>query len=195
MSGTMTITHRRPDGSERTAGPIDQDTAPAALRDIRERAEKPRNDPPTGSMAVRSGEVERVVCDLIERFPDTFGHLDQWSRACAEDANPPKKGCKARARTIIVPPIYQQLYGDDLLVVVSEKWWADADATERRAGVYHALCHVWTATEPDTGEPIGLRTSNHQVEAFFDEVAHFGAWDVGIRETANQLRMFEDSAS
>lgn len=194
MSGTMTITTRAP-GRDPRSVTVDQGAGMAALRSIRGAAEAPRNDPPTGSMAVRSGEVEDVVRDLIARFPETFGHLDQWSIAHVEDANPPKKGCKARARTTIVPPLYQQLYGDDLLVVVSEKWWAEADPRERRAGVYHALCHVWTATEPETGETIGLRTSNHQVEAFHDELAHFGAWSPEVRSATEQLAMFEDSVS
>lgn len=192
----MTMTHRRPDGTERTVGPIDQDDALRVLRDARAAAAgKPASTPPVGSMAVRSGDVEDVALRLRERFPDTFGHLDQWSIAYAEDASPPTKGCKARARTVIVPPIYQQLYGDDLLVLVSDKWWAQATDTERHAAVFHALSHVWTATEPETGETIGLRASSHQVEAFFDELAHFGPWDPGIRETVNQLQLFEDSTA
>ena len=158
-------------------------------------ADKPRNEPPPGSMAVRSGEVERVARRLIARFPETFGHLDQWSVVYAEDANPPKKGCKARARAVIVPPVYQQLYGDDLLVLVSDKWWEQAGDLERQACLFHTLSHVWTATEPETGETIGLRTSSHQVEAFFEEVAYFGAWDSGIRETVNQLALFDDSVA
>lgn len=194
MSGTMTITSRV-GGRERTTGPIDQDAALGALRSIREAAGKPRNEPPPGSMTVRSGEVERVARRLIDRFPETFGHLDQWSVVYAEDANPPKKGCKARARVTIVPPVYQQLYGDDLLVLVSDKWWEQAGDIERQACLFHTLSHVWTATEPDTGETIGLRTSNHQVEAFHDELVHFGAWSPEVRTATDQLALFDDSVA
>lgn len=176
-----------------TIGSKDDDVLRQAADHLRSR--ETRNDPPPGSMTVRSGDVERVCRGLRDRFPETFGHLDEWSIVHAEEANPPKKGCKARARVVIVPPVYQQLYGDDLLVLVSEKWWDTADDRERQAGLYHALCHVWTATDPETGETIGLRTSSHQVEAFHDELAHFGAWSPEVRETVNQLAMFDDSVA
>lgn len=154
-----------------------------------------KGDPPTGSMVVRSGDVERVARRLRDRFPETFGHLDQWAILFGQDANPPKKGCKARARATIVPPVYQQLYGDDLLVLVGDQWWEGAAPTEREAGLYHALCHVWTATEPETGETIGLRAASHQVEAFHDELAQFGTWSPEVRVASEQLALFADSTA
>lgn len=157
--------------------------------------DKPRNDSPVGSMVVRSGEVERVCRGLIDRFPETFGHMDQWSVVHAEDGNPPKKGCKSRARATIIPPVWQQLYGDDLAVIVSEKWWDQATHDERVACLFHTLSHVWTATEPETGEVVGLRMRDHDLESFHDEVAHFGAWRAELRETVRQLAMFDDSVA
>lgn len=163
-----------------------------AITDI---IEKPRNDPPVGSMVVRSGEVEDVARALVARFPDTFGHLDNWSVVFAEDAQPPKKGCKARARATIIPPVWQQLYGDDLAVLVSAKWWEQATGTERSACLFHTLSHVWTATEPESGEIVGLRMRDHDAETFHDEVAHFGPWNAAVRETARQMELFADSTA
>lgn len=158
-------------------------------------AGKPDSTPPPGSMVVRSGEVEDVARGLIERYPDTFGHLLGWSVVYAEDAKPPSKGCAAVSRAVIVPPVYQQLYGDDLLILVASDWWETHTDRQREGALFHAMSHVWTATEPETGDVIGLRTSRHQVEAFFDEIAHMGDWRSEIREATNQLRMFDDSVA
>lgn len=164
---------------------------------LRQAAEhlRSKGDPPIGSMSVRSDEVRRVARSLMDQHPRTFGHLDQWSVVHIEDAHAPKRGCKAIARPIIVPPVYQQLYGDDLVIAVSAEWWAAAGEHERQGGLYHAMYHVYTAVDDDTGEAVGLRTRNHDSEVFFDELAHLGAWRTEIRTASQQLGMFDDSTS
>lgn len=149
-------------------------------------------EPPPGTMILRSRAVQDAAEALIERFPDTFAHLSNWTIAYVEDAKPPKRGCDALVRVTILPPYVQQLYGEDVMVSASSTLWDHGTAESKEAALFHALLHIETV-EDEEGNVQGVKKSKHQVEAFLEEITYFGAWRPEIAEVAKQLTIFEDS--
>jgi len=149
-------------------------------------------EPPPGTMILRSRAVQDAAEALIERFPDTFAHLGNWTIAYVEDGKPPKRGCDALVRVVILPPYVQQLYGEDVMVSASSTLWEHGTPESKEAALFHALLHIETV-EDEEGNVQGVKKAKHQVEAFLEEVTYFGAWHPAIAEVAKQLTIFEDS--
>jgi len=64
----------------------------------------------------------------------------------------------------------------DYVITINKDFWEKADEIQKRALLYHELCHVeWKPpTENYPGGRWALR--RHEVEEFFDVVDKFGLW-------------------
>ena len=80
------------------------------------------------------------------------------------------------------------------LVVLDAQFWTEATPREREALVFHELKHVqqaidrWGAPKFDRdGLPV-FKCVGHDIEAFNDEVARYGAWRPDIERFVHTVR-------
>lgn len=153
-----------------------------------------------------SREIAAYARAIIETFPDEFDHLEEArigylmtpeeikirGRYCAAFVQMPQ--VQGNAGAILLWALEHTFsFAPDVLMVVSEEYWQEADDTSKVALVYHELCHVkqkestrGPVFSKDDGRPV-LHLIDHDLGEFFDVVGKFGDWDAGIRVFMERL--------
>lgn len=79
----------------------------------------------------------------------------------------------------------------EFLVVLDAQWWTQASDRQREALIFHELCHIKQKLD-QYGAPRFDRDGNpvfgiveHDITAFNDEVARYGAWTPSIQQFLN----------
>jgi len=74
----------------------------------------------------------------------------------------------------------RMLHHWDFRLLVSGNWWAKLNAQQRRALLFHQLCHCFMAE----GKP---RLQRHEFDGFLSELRHFGPWASPLKEAQAAL--------
>ena len=80
---------------------------------------------------------------------------------------------------------WKHLTGFDFVIEVWESWWASATPHQQKALVFHELSHI-ERSETRKGTKWSVR--KHEIEAFLEEVQHFGPWSPELQRLRDITR-------
>jgi len=72
-------------------------------------------------------------------------------------------------------------------LTMNRNWWEDPKVTakQRKAAVYHQLCHFWLVE----GKP---KMVKHDFDGFLSELEHFGPWHTTLRMADEKLHPVQE---
>lgn len=135
-------------------------------------------------------DLESLAADLIDRYPETFGHLAEFTIRVLWKAKAGAKGGKAVIGKC-QKPSKSSLLGHyekaDYVIWLAADYILNAGFTHRQvtAALAHELMHTG---KDDDDNPILV---GHEFEGFRRELELFGFWDSGLKQVqgAVQARM------
>jgi len=126
----------------------------------------------TGATKAKTEYVEAPdVQALAEKLIEEFGFVDAGLARIKYLYKISDKS-KINGRIGKAGPKWKHITGFDYVMEVWKPFW-DVEPQNRRALVYHELCHV---KRDDTKKGVRWKLFDHPIEAFPDEVRMFGAW-------------------
>lgn len=146
------------------------------------------------TIRVKSEELEAIGDNLIaDLSPNLTNANIEWimeTRQYQDTAKPAvtktgeKMGSAKKAG-----PIDRMLHRWDFRITISGNWWAVLSDEQKKALVYHELCHCYMKD----GKPTLVK---HEFEGFLSELRHCGAWAADLKAVqeilAPQLKLVED---
>jgi predicted metallopeptidase len=131
---------------------------------------------PRGSKKTEYADAPEVH-DLAEVVIEEFGLIDA-SMARIKYLFKRSEKSKVNGTISLAGAKWKHLTGFDYVVEVWSSFWDSAGPADRKALIYHELLHA-ERTETKKGTKWSLR--DHPVEAFPEEVQHFGAWSPQLK--------------
>lgn len=143
--------------------------------------------PSVGDFFVEAADLEAMAADLVERHPDTFGHLNELRVRCLWKAKAGKKSGKVVFGKTLMPSRSSLLGHYERADFVI---WLAADAVQKGQFTYHQvealLFHELLHTAAD--EEGNRQLVPHDFEGFKREIEEYGFWDQDVRGMARAFQ-------
>lgn len=135
-----------------------------------------------------STDIQTAIAQVVGAHEVQFGWVNNFPIAGVMIRGSKAKdggGCQAIARFVKVTPLWQQLTGYSIAVVVHGWAWDRLAADGKLALVAHELCHG------SMSEKGALRLEKHDLSEFHFVARTYGPWDDSIALFDQQLELFD----